>query len=113
MKMNLFLFIIISLLLFTMCDEDKEVIQGFYISETQYKVIAFGKAPENVQNKVKARNMAKEAALIMAQQHIKEKFKLQNDSIMRSGIIKKVSFLNNHACRLVYIINTESIKEKP
>lgn len=94
------------------CDEEEEITRGFYMDENHYQIIAYGKAPQHITKKVQARNMAKEAAIIAAQQKAEDEFSIPANKIIKSGVIKKIEFKNNHICRLIYIININTLKEK-
>jgi len=97
MKTITFLFLI---LIFFSCKEELSI-KGYYIDNKYYEVISYGKSPESVTNKVKSRNMAKEAALIYAQKKVEED--LGNSSYTwNSGIIIKTIFYDNHTCKLIY-----------
>ena len=110
---KIFIFFCMLIIFLLSCDEDeKELTRGYYPDEDHYEVIAFGRAPENIYNKVKARNQAKEAALIQAQLHIQKEFDLPSDVIQASGIIKEVQFKENRLCRLVYIVEINKLKKK-
>ncbi|MBU1078051.1 MAG: hypothetical protein KKH98_12210 [Spirochaetes bacterium] len=110
---KIFILSILLLLVLISCDEEEqELTKGYYPDETHYEVIAFGRAPEHINNRVQARNMAKEAALIQAQLYIRKEFKLPEDSIQNSGIIKEVQFKGDHLCRLKYKIEVKALKKK-
>ena len=77
--------IIFFFLLFFQCKENPknptERAEGKYISKETYQVVAWGEAPETVKNLVQARNMAKEAAILVAQNHIRKQFDLKPTQI--------------------------------
>ncbi len=110
---NIIIFIIL-LILFLCCKEVdwKLTTRGYYTDKDHYEVIAYGKAPDNEKNQVKARNMAQEAALITAQKKVHEEFKVDTGEIVKSGRIKEIKFSNRqNACRIVYTVNVKILKK--
>ncbi len=101
----------ILILAFISCDKEEEITRGFYMDKNHYQIIAYGKAPQHITKKVQARNMAKETAIIAAQQKAEEEFSIPANKIIKSGVIKKVEFKNNYICRLIYIININTLKK--
>ncbi|MBN1897798.1 MAG: hypothetical protein JW827_03390 [Spirochaetes bacterium] len=100
--------IIILLFLFTLsaCEEDYET-KGFYIDDGRYyQVISYGRSADEVENKVKSRNMAKEAALIYAQKQVHEELG-KDPKILNSGLILKTVFINDHLCQLTYQVRVK------
>ena len=108
---NIIIFIIL-LILFLCCKEVdwKFTTRGYYTDKEHYEVIAYGKAPDNEKNQVKARNMAQEAALITAQKKVHEEFKVDANKIIKSGRIKEVKFSSpQYSCRIVYVVNVKTL----
>ncbi len=106
-------YIFIFLLLLISCKEiETRETKGYYIDENHYEVIAFGRAPEEVKNPVKARNMAREAALIEAQKKVNEEFNVPVEKIVNSGLIKKSEFVDENTCRIVYAVNAAALKKE-
>ena len=112
-KNSLLILYFLSILIIYNCDdEDWGKTKGIYVNEDQYRVIAFGKAPDNVTNKIKARNMAKEAALINAQKQIHKEFNVPVNKIIKSGIIEKKTFKEDNSCCIIYLVNIKTLKGK-
>ncbi len=115
------IYCIILLLILLSCREvDLLTTRGYYTDDYYYEVIAYGKAPADEKNPVKARNIAAEAALIEAQKKVKEEFNLYAEDVIKSGIIKKKSFSKNtpgsgdgQSCRIIYVVNVKKLKKEP
>ncbi|MHA1294787.1 MAG: hypothetical protein ACTSQJ_19280 [Promethearchaeota archaeon] len=110
MKIFFILFVFGFLFSFWQCKEESFETKGVYVGNNYYLVIAYGKSSKDVKRKVIARNMAKEAALIEAQRKIQKEFRIPQGTLIKSGKIRKVEFINNNVCRIEYIVNVKDIK---
>ncbi len=102
---HLSIMLILLLTLLLACKEEYKT-EGYFVDDNYYEVIAYGKAPSKVENKVKSRNMAKEAALIYAQKYIQDKFK-NSSEIIGNGIIVETSFYNDKFCKIIYRVKVK------
>lgn len=110
MKTALSLSLLICLL--SACSHsDQYVVQGYYLNgKEQYMVEAVGLCKENVKNTVKSRNIAKEAAVILAQKKVMDEFNIPQGRVVRSGLIKNVQFIDNRTCKILYLVNVKDLK---
>ena len=76
-----------------------------------YQVTSYGFAPENINNKIESKNMAKEAAILLAQKKVIDEFQLPENIIIKSGNITKTEFINDKICKIIYVVNIDYIKE--
>lgn len=105
--------IFLSLLLLISCKEtESRETKGYYVDESHYEVVAYGKAPEHEKNLVKARNMAKESALIEAQRKIHKEFDIPADKIIKPGLIKETKFVDKNTCRIVYVVTVSELRKE-
>ena len=96
----------VFLLFIVSCDKTQEpFVKGYYTDEGLYEVVAIGMAKEGIEKDVQSRNMAKEAALIVAQKKVMDEFKIPEGKVIPSGIIKSTEFINNRTCKIVYVVN--------
>lgn len=87
------------------------VLKARYLDTQTYEITSYGFAPKNIRNSTQAKNMAKEAALILAQQKVSQEFNVPVDMVIKSGQIKEVEYLNNNSiCKMIYIVNTDYLK---
>ncbi|MDD5065440.1 MAG: hypothetical protein PHF84_00185 [bacterium] len=89
------------------------IVKGYYVNNNQqYEVEAYGLTKQDVQNAVQSRNIAKEAALIVAQKKVMDEFNIPQGKVIRSGLIKDVEFINNKTCRIIYTVDVNDLKEQ-
>ncbi len=110
MKKSIFLFCM-YIIFFVSCKETAQpFVKGYYTDEGLYEVVAIGMAKEGIEKVVQSRNMAKEAAIIVAQQKVMDEFKIPEGKVLTSGMIKSTEFINQRTCKIVYVVNPEKLK---
>lgn len=110
--------LIIILFLLVICCKSEEklikseyIVKGQYINNNLYQVTSYGFAAKNIDNKIESRNMAKEAAILLAQKKVQDEFKIPENIVIKSGNIEKTEFINDKICKIIYVVDINYLKE--
>ena len=86
---------VISVLASACKEEESRETRGYYVDVFYYEVIAYGYAPEQEKNAVKAANMAEENAILKAQMKIYDEFQVPKENPLPSGTVKEKTFIDD------------------